>query len=240
MKDDYQFDYELAIRVGKPAGIQRLIKAGKQPHKLAVLYSVANERSFLIPLLVAGGANPDACDAYGTRALGYAVRSKSIEDVRILLESGADPDAISTLTRPLADAARHGKLECVKLLLLYKANPNLAEQTGITALQDAARYEYPEICKLLLDAGADPNAKGPDKESARSLAAKSGDPRLWSMFGHGPPRSVRRRPIAPPTEIVHKVYQMDIDKLASGEPNPVKLVSERVIKPIKRMKGGSV
>lgn len=63
-----------------------------------------------------------------------------------------------TVVTPLMFAARHDKLEAVRLLLRHNADPNITTSYGNnTALVFAAAHARPEIVQALLDAGADPS-----------------------------------------------------------------------------------
>ena len=52
-------------------------------------------------------------------------------------------------------AARHGKPECMKLLVGAKANVDKARDNGHTPIHIAAHYDKPECVKLLVGAKAD-------------------------------------------------------------------------------------
>src|SRR5207302_10672804 len=73
---------------------------------------------------------------------------------------------------PMINAVRTGWKEIVQLLLAHKANPDLKNGVGQTALhlvaQQSAHLDMTEIAALLLDAGADPNIT--DNEGRTPLA----------------------------------------------------------------------
>ena len=77
--------------------------------------------------------------------------------VRLLLERGADPNRPARRGRtPLVWSASCGAPEAVKLLLLHRADANLASERT-TALIEGAPFA--EVVQALLDAGADVNVR---------------------------------------------------------------------------------
>lgn len=69
---------------------------------------------------------------------------------------------------PLMYAALYGDAEAVRLLLAARANPNMANESGGTALMYA--LDDAEKTRLLLDAGADPNARSGEGRTALLIA----------------------------------------------------------------------
>ncbi len=108
-------------------------------------------------------------------------RSAYISVVKWLLQNGADPNLLpenNLEEPPLLLAAYNRDLEIVKLLLDFKANPNLQNHFGNTALHVLAGipvalplpYESaPEIAGVLLSAGAK-NMNNYDGESPLTVA----------------------------------------------------------------------
>jgi uncharacterized protein len=95
---------------------------------------------------------------------------------QMLLEHGADPDIKDTLINspPIIYAAGNGGLEIIKLLLEYKADPNLTGYGGICALGGAASKGYLEVVKLLISNGAEVNNQNFLAVTPLMLAASSG------------------------------------------------------------------
>ena len=58
---------------------------------------------------------------------------------------------------PLMVAADNGHQDVVQLLLDRGAEPNMADQNGVTPLHEAAFQGHNDVVQLLLDRGAEPN-----------------------------------------------------------------------------------
>jgi uncharacterized protein len=103
----------------------------------------------------------------GFTALHLAAFFGHAEAVRLLLDHGADPNAVATSAQigpvqPLHSAAATGRLECARLLLARGADVNARQGGGLTALHAAAASSDTELARLLLAAGADATARADD------------------------------------------------------------------------------
>jgi ankyrin repeat protein len=91
-------------------------------------------------------------------ALFTAVKNNNIKEVKSLLDKDANPNAYDDDSdNVLINAALYASADCMKLLLLKKANPNLKNTYGQTPLMYCT-HEMDKM-KLLLEYGADINAK---------------------------------------------------------------------------------
>jgi len=113
-------------------------------HEVKLKYIGKSSDPVVIQMLLDDGARIDA--GYGD-ALSSAVGSGSLEVTKLLLARGAD-----YTIRALAQAAWHGQLEAVEVLLDAGVNPssNFSE-----ALENAALNHHISTVKLLLERGAD-------------------------------------------------------------------------------------
>lgn len=110
----------------------------------------------------------------GFTALHLATFFGQPESAELLLQSGADPNAMATNPMKVAvinSAAASGRADLVKMVLRAGADPNARQLMGYTALHAAAAHDNVEMAKALLDAGADPALKN---DEGKTPADKAG------------------------------------------------------------------
>lgn len=111
-------------------------------------------------------AQANAFSGDGFTALHLAIFGGQEEAIRVLLDRGADPNALSTSeiakVPPLGTAAFVRSNALASLLLDAGADPNGRGEGGFTALHSAAQNEDEELARLLLDRGADPSLAADD------------------------------------------------------------------------------
>ncbi|KAL8904793.1 MAG: hypothetical protein Q9171_006911 [Xanthocarpia ochracea] len=129
----------------------------------------------LVRLLLGSGADPNWRDGleYGT-SLQCAIASKSDEVVHVILEAGADINAIPSTEdgrTALQEAASQGNLELVQLLLQKGADVNTpaAKVRGVTALEAASIQGHLAVVVQLLHAGADVNGNSSESGGRTAL-----------------------------------------------------------------------
>jgi ankyrin repeat protein len=106
--------------------------------------------------------------------------------VRLLLDHGADVNAVSTnssANRPL-HAALAGRLDrdVVALLLQRGADVNARQHGGYVALHEAAMNGNGEMAALLLKHGADPAVASDDGKTAADFAREAGHHAVAEML----------------------------------------------------------
>ncbi|KAK4665339.1 hypothetical protein QC763_401040 [Podospora pseudopauciseta] len=146
------------------AGSTALSRAASKGHTKMVRY------------LLKAGSNPNEAHPAATswKALHWAHHHP--ECLEVLLDSGADIDAMSKDGTAVYIASYNNHLESVKLLISRGANLELTCEfpdlwdSNCTALLGAAGKGNAEIVRALLDAGADITARSPRDETALHLA----------------------------------------------------------------------
>jgi ankyrin repeat protein len=113
----------------------------------------------------------------GLTPLHLAARFAQTEMLRMLVERGAEIDAVSH--NPLAFTPLHAAvaghcLECAELLLDAGANANFRQADGLTPLMASAATGQVELVELLLDHGASIGLRSRDGYTARDLAVDNG------------------------------------------------------------------
>jgi ankyrin repeat protein len=128
----------------------------------------------------------DATAADGFTPLQLAAFFGHPEAVRLLLERGAKPGAVSANPmhlQALHSAAAGGHTDAAALLLDAGADPNARQQRGFTPLIAAAARGDEALVQVLLDAGADPAARSEDGKDAADVAAERGHAELSERLG---------------------------------------------------------
>ena len=105
----------------------------------------------------------NARDLEGETPLHSAAYSGHSEDIKTLLEAGADPNARDNKgNTPLHWAVFGGHAEAVTALLEPGVDLNARDSDGATPLKSAAYWGRSKSVKILLEAGADPNPRDDD------------------------------------------------------------------------------
>lgn len=126
-------------------------------------------------------ANAENSD--GLTLLGFAAHFGQGEVVKLLLENGADVNAVShskvsyipSNTALHAAIAGERSLEVIQLLLAHRAKPGIMDSNGHTSLHVTAFHkDSTQIIGLLIEHGADVNAMSEDGVYAIDLAKEQG------------------------------------------------------------------
>ncbi|MED4583417.1 ankyrin repeat domain-containing protein [Brevibacillus choshinensis] len=129
----------------------------------------------------------------GLTPLGYAAHFGHVDVVRLLLEKGADVQAVShskiayipSNTALHAAIAGEGDVEVVGLLLASGANTNTFDSNGHTCLHTAAFHDkHIEIIRLLIAHGAQVNepAKNEGRQTPLALALEKGNAHVVELL----------------------------------------------------------
>lgn len=127
--------------------------------------------------LLAAGTAPDTAGRGDVTALMWAARENAIGAMTVLLDAGANPNAIDTRGArwpTLLHAIHKQHPDAVRLLLERGANPNLDAPGGVTPLLMAADDPDPTTITLLLARGANPRIEGPGGVTPLTQAVSGG------------------------------------------------------------------
>lgn len=138
-------------------------------------------RLFLLALPSAALAAPPAMAAFSDAfnaeyyTIATAAMSNKIEDVKVFLAKGINPDfADSTGRTALSYASAQGYADIAKLLLDAGASPDIKDKSGNTSLHWAADGGRLEVLKMLLAAHATVDAQNKQGLTPLMLAADRG------------------------------------------------------------------
>ncbi|MGE3725394.1 MAG: ankyrin repeat domain-containing protein [Candidatus Sericytochromatia bacterium] len=114
-----------------------------------------------VRLLLEAGAEAEVRDSDQETPLLWAARTGFAAGAALLLEKGANANAQDREGNTpllLGVKARNERVatQLTRLLLDFKANPNLANKAGETPLGFVLEYDYPEVVQMLEVAGATP------------------------------------------------------------------------------------
>ncbi len=199
---------QLAAINGNVTTARALLEAGADPNaalpegETILMTAARTGQPDVIKVLLDRGANLNAREKwYGETALIWASAENHPDAVRVLLDRGADVNQTSaplTFARrragqsvlslgswtPLMYAARENALDTGRVLVAARANLDVTDPDGATALVVAIINANYEFAALLIDAGADPNVV--DKEAGMGPLYAAVDMHRLAI-GHGRP-----------------------------------------------------
>jgi uncharacterized protein len=160
-----------ALYAGDEQRAQKLL--GPDP-ELSVFEAAAFGRvERLAEILRDDASQANAFSEDGFTALHLAIFGGQEEAARVLLERGADPDALATSSiarvRPLGTAAFVRSVPLARLLLDSGADVNGRGEGGFTALHSAAQNGDEELARLLVERGADSSLAADDGKRPADL-----------------------------------------------------------------------
>ncbi|MGA3088795.1 MAG: ankyrin repeat domain-containing protein [Terriglobales bacterium] len=121
----------------------------------------------------------------GFTALHFACFFRQPEAARLLLASGAAPDAVATNSMqvmPLHSAASARNLEAARLLLEHGAPVNARQQGGWTPIHAAAGNGDRALVELLLKHHADPQLANDEGKTPAMTARESGHDEIAALL----------------------------------------------------------
>lgn len=202
-----------AIRQDDAGRVQQLLKDGADVNtrdgrgSTPLMYAAAMGSPRMMRMLLIAGADAKAKNAFDSTALLWCTNQE--EKVRLLVEAGADVNAVSKQGRtPLLVASAHnGNIGVVRYLVAKGADLKVRDKMQSSPLLEAAGADDAAMVKLFLEQGLDPKAKNiggmtalilaagnANVEAARLLLAKGAEVNAVSAPSFGPP--MKNGPIA--------------------------------------------
>lgn len=180
-------DYIIPL-VKRGADVNACDKLGYTP----LHYAARNITTTSTSALISCGANVNVLagiPGLKRSPLNEAVRQGSIENVRLLLENGANPDAGDYA--PLIRAAAVGRRDILHALCESGANIDKQSVEGYSAIMMAVQCNHPDSVQELCDTGVQLNIKTKDGLSVIDLAASAGGPTVMNILTEALPRGLQ-------------------------------------------------
>lgn len=155
------------------------------PDNLSLFEAAAAGVTGAVRSRLEGGADMEDRSDDGYTALHFAAYFGRLEVARLLLERGADPNAVASnqsRVTPLHSAVAGRHRDLAGLLLALGSSANAVQQGGWTPLHAAARNGDEATAGLLLLRGADASRPADDGRTPADLAAEAGDAALAEML----------------------------------------------------------
>ncbi len=139
-----------------------------------------------VQLLLKHGADLEHVDEDGFSPMVEAISSCAKIDILVLLlESGADINAMVDGKPTLVYAVYEKKLDAVELLVEKGADVNASGSDGWTPLMEAVDGDSPALVQLLLDLGADQALQNNDGETALDYAQRTNSDAMIEVLQTG-------------------------------------------------------
>ncbi|HES76783.1 MAG TPA: ankyrin repeat domain-containing protein [bacterium] len=177
-------DYKLlnAAKAGDIMQVKTLLETGDVDVNVIdsfqtspLMMAVDNKHLAVAEFLLQHGADIHLDNKYGYTPLMQAVMRNDPKMVNMLLDKGAKIDQKNFYTEltPLMMAVDNGSMDMVELLIARKANLNLQDERGRSALMHATAARQAKIAQRLTQAGADATLKDKQGRTADDLAKTS-------------------------------------------------------------------
>ncbi|PYU23021.1 MAG: hypothetical protein DMG32_16890 [Acidobacteria bacterium] len=168
-----------AASLGDEAGVAEFLSRGtdRKDRNDALWAAAAGRDTTVLKLLINAGADVNSAGPQGQTPLVFAVGSVRPANVEILLAAGAKLEARDPSGETALILVQHyvNTSAMSELLLNAGADPNAANQTGLTPLMEAARRQPGSVVRSLLSHGARLNATDIRGNTALMWAARGGN-----------------------------------------------------------------
>ena len=167
----------------------KLVAGGVSLLALALLAMLAVGLFATDPDPTVTNSAPAARDSEGSssegRALHAAIAGGDSETVRILVEGGAEVNAVDNFGEPALHAAIDGEnREIVRILVTAGADVDAKNSFGETALHSAILKGDSESVRILVEAGADVDITDAFGDSALSRAVHEGNKEILQILAN--------------------------------------------------------
>ncbi len=151
-----------------------------------VFYAIQLKSTEIIKYLMQFEINRKLTSLDGVAVLQYADTFADLETVKIIIESGMNPDAPDTEKKTLLMAAPYGnRTELAEYLIKKGSNVNYQDPGyGQTALILCGFYGSYDVAEILLENGADKKLRNKEGYTAEELAVKFGHENVAELISN--------------------------------------------------------
>jgi ankyrin repeat protein len=177
---------QLAAEAGHKEVVDILLAGGAE--KDAFIAAFLGDLAFIEGALKDDPGFAEKGDASNQTLLHWAARGGHVETAELLLDRGADANAVDDEEHtPLIMAAMNGHRQTAEVLLAHGAEIDTRDVWGATAMYRAAMNGHAEVVEFLLEKGADVEAEVPGYgRTALQRAALNGHKQVVALLlAHG-------------------------------------------------------
>lgn len=155
------------------------VTVSAQVTEKAALKAIDDGRTAVLNRFIQQGADINAQYDNGRNTLlNYAVREGNLAAVKLLINSGADPDRASKDRTPLINAVLKNEVMILHYLINHGANLDTSARKGNTALMYAAKNGRLDCVRMLIEHGANAMKKNDKGSTALDFANMADHPEV--------------------------------------------------------------
>jgi len=151
----------IAALLGNTNLFIKLVESGADIHERIygggpiLIAAVGFEAKDIVRYLLTVYEDIEIADSGGNTALFYAANNGNLEILNMLIENGANIDAVDSERNytPLLEALTQGQAACAKQLILKGANIQVIGKNNVTPLQFTIEHDMHEVSDLLIRKG---------------------------------------------------------------------------------------